>query len=180
MLLTQEGLEMTQRGGLPELAVGQPGARGPALLALHVDGVELQVYHPGVGHTDGDLTVSVPSSMVIFLGDLFFHGTVPYIDLDAGGSLGAMLQRIEEFCNWVPDNARIVPGHGPLASKRDLLRYRDFLKEVQAHVAKRPEKSGADILRAFDRRRWSDIRDLGPELTWEKFMDLAAGRRPAN
>lgn len=175
----QERVEMLHRGGLPELILGQPGgAPGPSLLTVHLEGLDFHLYHAGPGHSDSDLTVGIPAANVIHLGSLFTHGMVPAIDLDAGGSLAAMIQRLDEFCSWIPEDAKIVPGRGPLASKNDLVLYRNFLKDVADHVAKYPKRRAADLMRSFDKRKWSHIRDQGPGLTWEMFMDLAAGRQP--
>lgn len=166
-----------QRGGLPTLVLGQEGSDARELLQLHVDGMEIHALHPaGKGHTDGDIAVGVPSARVIYMGDLYFNGMTPFIDLQAGGSLKAMRERADEFLAWLPEGCRIVPGHGPVASKQDYARYRDFLKAVEAHVAAHPGKSGAELDAAFDHKAWSDFKDLKPFMDWAKFFDVAAGR----
>jgi glyoxylase-like metal-dependent hydrolase (beta-lactamase superfamily II) len=174
-----EQLPADQRGGLPELALGETDPKIQALLTIHLDGLEIHLLHPdGPGHTDGDLVVGLPSKHVIHMGDLFFNGLTPYVDLKAGGSVKAMRERADEFLAWLPEDTKIIPGHGPVATKKDYARFRDFLKAVEAHVAANPGKSGAELDTSFDHKAWSDYHGLGQFLTFAGFFDLAAGRQP--
>ncbi|HJW08108.1 MAG TPA: MBL fold metallo-hydrolase [Holophagaceae bacterium] len=179
--LAAQQMEMPadQRGGLPELALGDSDPKVRALLTLHLDDLEVHLMHPaGPGHTDGDLVVGIPSKHVIHMGDLFFNGLTPYIDLKAGGSVKAMRERADEFLAWLPEDAKVIPGHGPVGAKKDYARFRDFLKAVEAHVAAHPGASGAELDASFDHKAWSDYQGLGDFLTFAGFFDLAAGRQP--
>ena len=68
--------------------------------------------------------------------------------------------------------------HGPVGGKKDYARFRDFLKAVQAHVKANPKMSGKELDEAFDHKTWSDFKPLGKFLSYDKFFDIAAGRRP--
>lgn len=174
----QKAKPADQRGGLPELTFGEADPAAKARMDIHLGGVELHLVHYKAGHTDGDCMVGIPSARVLHMGDLFFNGLLPYIDLRSGGSLAGMLENVEWVLSWVPEDCKIIPGHGPVATKQDLARFRDFLKAVQAHVKAHPGQSGRELNASFDHKAWAQVQELGKFLTWEPFFDLAAGRLP--
>lgn len=168
--------EEAPKGGLPELTLGEADPKVRAYMALHLDGTELHLLHQGPGHTDGDLMVGHPKTHVLHMGDLFFHGMTPFIDVESGGSLQGLLDTLNSLLAWVPKDMKIIPGHGPLAEHKDLVRYRDFLQAVKTHVDARPGQDGAALDAAFDKTAWKDIRDIPGFMSWAQFFDLAAGR----
>ncbi len=103
-------------------------------VALHVNGRAARVYHLPPGHTDGDAVVWFPSADLLHTGDLFFNGEYPVIDVSAGGSIGGMVRGVNLALRWVGPATKIVPGHGPLADRAALLRYRDMLITVRDRV----------------------------------------------
>jgi len=178
LVLQQARLEPQRRGGLPSITFGEEDGGARARMTLHLEGTEIQISHFASGHTDGDVLVAVPQLKVMHLGDLFFNGKTPVIDLESGGSIEGMIANVERVLQVAPDDARLIPGHGPVGSKPDLLRFRDFLKACAAHVKASPGKSGAELARTFDHLAFPDYTDLAPFLTWEGFFDSAAGRTP--
>ncbi len=176
----QKGKPADQQGGLPELTVGEDDPQVRARLDIHLGGTEMHLVHYRAGHTDGDIMVGIPSSHVIHMGDLFFNGLIPYIDLKSGGSVAGMLENVEWVLSWVPEDSKIIPGHGPVATKKDLAHFRDFLKAVQAHVKANPGKSGKDLDESFDHKTWADVKPLGTFLSYANFFEIAAGRVPAS
>ena len=174
METAQARLEPAKRGGLPELAFGWPDPKEKAYLAIHLGGIEIHLAHFGPGHTDGDVLVGIPAQKFMHLGDVFFNGSLPYIDTAAGGSLEGMLANVEAVLSFLPADSKLIPGHGPVGTNKDLLRYRDFLKAALTHVKANPGKSGKDLDSSFDHQAWSDIKPLGSFLTWEKFFAIAA------
>jgi cyclase len=174
LALAQAKLEPAKRGGLPSITFGEEEPSVRARMNFHLDGLELHLVHYAAGHTDGDVLVGAPSMKVLHMGDLFFNGLTPFVDVDAGGSLAGMIANVESVLSWVPDDVRIIPGHGPMAGKKDLARFRDFLRAVQRTVEQNPGKSGAEMARAFDRAAFPDYQDLAPFLTWEKFFERVA------
>ncbi|MBI3131250.1 MAG: MBL fold metallo-hydrolase [Acidobacteria bacterium] len=181
LLEAQKGKPADQQGGLPELTVGEEDPRVKARMDIHLGGVEMHLLHYQAGHTDGDIMVGIPGASVpvIHMGDLFFNGTIPYIDLKGGGNLTGMLENVEHVLGFVPDTAKIIPGHGPVATKKDLTRFRDFLKAVQAHVKAHPKMSGQELDAAFDHTAWADVKAIGDFLSYANFFEIAAGRVPA-
>lgn len=104
-------------------------------LKLHLNGDEVRTVHMHDGHTDGDSIVMWKTANVVHMGDLFFNKvTLPFIDLKSGGSAKGMLAAIEKTLGMIDDRTRVIPGHGPMATKADLTGYRDMLKDVIGKV----------------------------------------------
>ncbi len=100
-------------------------------LKLHLNGDEVHVKHMKHAHTDGDSIVFWKKANVIHMGDLYFNKvTLPFIDLNSGGNARGVLAAAEKALTMVDDNTKIIPGHGPMATKADLMAYRDMLKSV--------------------------------------------------
>jgi len=103
-------------------------------IEFHINGEIAQVIHMPHGHTDGDSIIWFKDSNVIHMGDLYFAGTFPFIDLSSGGSIDGVINAV----NWVLENAnrdtRIIPGHGPLSTMEDLLAYRNMLVDAREQV----------------------------------------------
>ena len=96
-------------------------------ITLHLNGEPATVRHVPRGHTDGDAIVYFPVSNVIHMGDIFFHGLYPFIDLDGGGSAQGLVAAVEHALQMINDDTQVIPGHGALATTADLRAYRDFL-----------------------------------------------------
>ena len=106
-------------------------------IKLHLNGDEVQVKHMKHAHTDGDSIVFWKNANVVHMGDLFFHKvTLPFIDLNSGGNARGMLAGADKVLAMVDDDTKIIPGHGPMATKADLIAYRDMLKTVIDAVEK--------------------------------------------
>jgi cyclase len=103
-------------------------------VTLDLNGHQLRVIHLPPGHTDGDAYVWVPDADVLHTGDLLFNGTYPVIDVAAGGSIGGMIRSADALLAIAGPGTRIVPGHGPLADRTALLRFRDMLVTVRDRV----------------------------------------------
>ncbi len=106
-------------------------------IKLHLNGDEVHVKHMKHAHTDGDSIVFWKKANVIHMGDLYFNKvTLPFIDLNSGGNAKGVLAAAEKALTMVDDNTKIIPGHGPMATKADLMDYRDMLKSVIGAVEK--------------------------------------------
>lgn len=103
-------------------------------LRFHLNGEEIHVFHVPNAHTDGDAIVHFKGSDVIHLGDVFFNGSYPYIDLDSGGSVAGMLAAQDRVLEIIGPNTKLIPGHGPLASPEELQAARSMLASVQKRV----------------------------------------------
>lgn len=87
---------------------------------------------PPPAHTDGDVFVVFHEINVMHTGDLFFNGIFPYIDYSAGGSLEGMIAAQKKLLLLIDDNTKIIPGHGPPATKKDLEKSIRMLEPHQA------------------------------------------------
>ena len=105
-------------------------------VTVHLNGEDIRAVHVPNGHTDGDAIIYFTQSNVVHMGDDFFNGTFPVIDLDNGGSVKGMIANIEKVLVTIPDNARIIPGHGALSDKAGLRAFVEMLKGTSAAVAK--------------------------------------------
>src|SRR5262249_12967611 len=80
----------------------------------------------GSGHTDGDLSVYFQRADVLVLGDIFWNGMYPFIDNGAGGGIDGMIRWVNASLARASDKTIIVPGHGPVGNKTQLLEFRDM------------------------------------------------------
>ena len=99
-------------------------------LSIHFNGEEVRVRHLPDGHTDGDAVVHFLSSNVVHLGDDFFAGRFPFVDIASGGSVEGLERAIAHVLENAPDDVRIIPGHGPLSDMNDLRLYHRMIVET--------------------------------------------------
>lgn len=96
-------------------------------LTVHFNGEEIRAIHYPHGHTDGDSVIFFTSSNVVHLGDNFFAGRFPFVDLDSGGNVEGLTKNIGEIIEKIPAGAKLIPGHGPLSTIDDLKTYHSML-----------------------------------------------------
>jgi cyclase len=96
-------------------------------ITLHFNGEQANVYHVPQGHTDGDSIVHFPASNVLHMGDIYFNGLYPFIDLDGGGGIHGMITGTELGLSLAREDTQIIPGHGPLSDRKSLAQYLEFL-----------------------------------------------------
>ncbi len=103
-------------------------------LSMHINGENIMMLHDHVGHTDGDAIVYFPESNVIHMGDTYFQGKYPYIDLGSGGDVESLLKSLNRTLFLCDDETQIIPGHGNLSNRGELKNYRDMIQEVFTRV----------------------------------------------
>jgi glyoxylase-like metal-dependent hydrolase (beta-lactamase superfamily II) len=116
-------------GALPVLTFGDR-------LALHWGEEAVHVLHVEPAHTDGDCFVRFRKANVLHLGDVWFNGMYPFIDVNAGGSIDGMIAAVDRALQIADANTKIIPGHGPLGDAATLRAYRAMLATVRERVAK--------------------------------------------
>jgi len=97
-------------------------------VTLHWNGEEIRVIHLPAGHTDGDSIVWFTASNVVHLGDDYFAGKFPLVDLDHGGDVLGYMRNVDTLVAHLPGDARLIPGHGPLSTMDDLRAYQKMLQ----------------------------------------------------
>ena len=156
----RDRLSTEQRRG-DRVTPPSPAAALPSItwhdgLTLHLNG-GIRTMHAPHAHTDGDSMVWFPTANVLHMGDLFFHQvTLPFIDIDSGGNVRGMLAAANRALDIVDERTVIIPGHGPLAHRADLVAYRDMLAEMIALVEreKAAGKSPDQIIALRPAARW--------------------------
>ena len=103
-------------------------------VSIHFNGEEVRAVHYPNGHTDGDTVLFFTASNVVHLGDHFFAGKFPFVDLKSGGSVPGLIKNIGELASRIPSDAKIIPGHGAISTLNDLKTYHQMLTETTAVV----------------------------------------------
>ena len=99
-------------------------------LSVHFNGEDIRAIHFPHGHTDGDSVIFFPVSNVVHLGDDFFAGRFPFVDLESGGSVEGLIKNIGELVAKIPATAKLIPGHGPISTLDDLKSYHRMLQQT--------------------------------------------------
>ena len=99
-------------------------------VAIHINGEEVQAVHYPNGHTDGDTVVFFVKANVVHLGDDFFAGRFPFVDLDSGGSVQGLIKNVAALIQKIPADAKLIPGHGPVSTLEDLRTYHRTIIET--------------------------------------------------
>ena len=105
-------------------------------VSVHFNGEEIRVIHFPHGHTDGDSVIFFTKSNVVHMGDDFFAGRFPFVDLDSGGSVQGLIKNIAEIIPKLPEGAKLIPGHGPISTIDGLKVYHRMLMETTEVVRK--------------------------------------------
>lgn len=103
-------------------------------MSFYWNGDTIEVFHVPDAHTDGDAVVHFREGNVIHMGDTYFNGMYPFIDVDSGGSVEGMIAVADEVLARSDENTKIIPGHGPLSGKAELQAYRDMIATVRDAV----------------------------------------------
>jgi cyclase len=104
-------------------------------IVVHINGEDVRAIHFPKGHTDGDIVVFFPQANVVHMGDDFFSGMFPFVDLDSGGSVQGLIADIAQIIPMLAPDVKVIPGHGPLATLDDLKKFEDMLRGSVAAVA---------------------------------------------
>lgn len=159
-------IEPAAAEALPVLTYDQ----GPS---IHLNGQHANVVHVHAAHTDGDSYIVWPDANVIHAGDLFFNGFYPFIDASSGGKIDGMIAAAKQILDVADENTKIIPGHGPLATKADLQAFHDMLSGV-ALSAKAAKTEGKT---AEEWKATKPLADIEPEwgdgfLSSDQFADI--------
>ncbi|RNC91620.1 MAG: MBL fold metallo-hydrolase [Allomuricauda sp.] len=98
------------------------------------DGNSMHAMYVYPAHTDGDSYYYFPGDNVIHMGDNFFVGRYPYIDLNSGGDVDGLIANVTMVLGMIDEETKIIPGHGKIASKTELKSYKEVLVELRDRV----------------------------------------------
>ena len=103
-------------------------------VTFHWNGDTIRVFHVETAHTDGDSIIYFTNADVFHMGDTFFNGRYPFIDVDFGGNVNGVIAAADRVLSMTQPTTKILPGHGEIATPGDLRRYRDMLSDVRDRV----------------------------------------------
>ncbi len=96
-------------------------------VTVHVNGEDIRAIHFPSGHTDGDSVIEFPNAKVVHMGDDFFNGTFPFVDVENGGSVRGVIKAVDTILGHIDDSWKVIPGHGPLGDKKALAAFSEML-----------------------------------------------------
>jgi cyclase len=105
-------------------------------VTLHLNGDDVGVVHVEHAHTDGDALVKFANANVLHMGDTWFNGGYPFIDLSSGGSIDGLIAAVDRGLAMSNAETLIVPGHGAVSDRSGLQAYRDTLHTARERIAK--------------------------------------------
>ncbi|MDY0781487.1 MBL fold metallo-hydrolase [Tenacibaculum sp. IB213877] len=109
-------------------------------MMFHLGDEDILVYHVHNAHTDGDSHIYFTNSNVLHMGDTYFQGKFPYIDLDSGGSIDGYIAAVDKALHIIDDETIIIPGHMDLSNKKELLTFKNMLVDLRDKVQREINK----------------------------------------
>lgn len=107
----------------------------PTQMTIHLNGDDIVMNHFTNGHTDGDIIVQFKSANVFHTGDSFVRTSYPFIDGSSGGAINGYINNLDKILEITNDQSQIIPGHGELATKKDVKFVRDMVVDIRDQVA---------------------------------------------
>ncbi len=126
----QEELERSQQAPPDAL----PVVTFTDVVSFYWNGEKIKAFHVEHAHTDGDAIIHFTNANVFHMGDTFFNGRFPFIDVGSGGNINGLIHAADAVLGMTNSNTQIIPGHGPLAKPDDLQNYRDMLITLRDRI----------------------------------------------
>jgi len=113
-------------------------------LTVFAGGDTIRLVHYPQAHTGGDTVVFADANKVVHMGDMFFNGMFPFLDVANGGDIDNWVRQLDALLASIPADAKIIPGHGPLASPPELKTFRQMLAD-SAEAVRSQIKAGKSL-----------------------------------
>ena len=105
-------------------------------LSFHLNGDTIDVVHTGGGHTDGDSVIYWRKANVLHTGDMMMKGAgFPFVDLSSGGNVQHLIVSLDQMIAMTDADTVVIPGHGPLATRADLIAWRGMIATAVERVS---------------------------------------------
>lgn len=105
-------------------------------MSFHLNGDTIDLLHTGGGHTDGDTAIYWRNANVLHTGDMMMKGAgFPFVDVSSGGNVRHLLVSLDQMIAMTNAETAIIPGHGPLANRADLIAWRGMIATAVERVA---------------------------------------------
>jgi glyoxylase-like metal-dependent hydrolase (beta-lactamase superfamily II) len=134
------GQELLGRQVEPASAEALPVITFDDSLTVHFNGEEIRAVHFPQGHTDGDTVVFFSESNVVHMGDDLWTEMFPFVDLSSGGSVQGLERNVRKLLGELPEDVKLIPGHGRLSTLEDLEAYHQMLLESIELVRKKKDQ----------------------------------------
>lgn len=121
--------EAYESAGLPKITFEDS-------MRFYFNGNAVDIVNTGNGHTDGDAQVFFRESNVIHTGDMYVRYGLPFTDRDNGGTTDGMIDALWNISGLINDDTIIIPGHGALSNRADLLEFRDMLVVIRGRLVR--------------------------------------------
>lgn len=146
LLIQVPGFDTLIQEAYPEYAL--PSMTFDHSMELRTNEETVRVFHVNNAHTDTDAIIHFEKSDVLHAGDVFVRYGIPFIDGPNGGSVSGMINAANRLIDLCDDDTLIIPGHGQLSSKTDLVAFRDMLQEIWDRTSEQVDHgmSKAEIL----------------------------------
>ena len=138
LILARDEIRVRLSAQAPEAAL--PVLTYSESITLHLNGEEVYAFPAPPAHTDGDTFIYFKDSDVIHSGDVFRTTAFPVIDTNNGGTLNGTLEALGILIGVAGPNTRIVPGHGVVSSRGDVMGFRNMVLDVAERVAPQVER----------------------------------------
>lgn len=155
-LLSGGVIEAFNREIAPATAAALPVVTFADEITFHWNGELIKVEHEPAAHTDGDAVIYFDKANVVHMGDTFFNGFYPFIDAGNGGTLLGLIKAVTNVLAKVDDATKIIPGHGALAGKTELLAYHEMLKTIYGRLLKL-KRAGKSVEQAIAAKPTADF-----------------------
>jgi glyoxylase-like metal-dependent hydrolase (beta-lactamase superfamily II) len=100
---------------------------------LNHTNITLEKYYPS--HTDSDISVHFVEADILLVADTWWNGVYPFIDYSTGGSIDGQIHAAQQNVDSATADTIVVPGHGPIGNRADLMEFRDMLVAIREKVA---------------------------------------------
>jgi cyclase len=173
------------------------GSPGTSAVTIHMDGETVDFIPMLPSHTAGDTIVRFNQANVIYIEDFYRNFGYPFADQANGGSIKGMIEAVDLIEKIAGPDTTLVPGHGTLVTKKDLLGYRAMLVDILAKVQKLRDqgKSLDEVLAAnltapydattlgdtkqskdrFITESYSEVKDFPPVVNGKREMPTRTG-----
>ena len=132
-IMARDEVRVRLMASVPEIALPVVTFSDDITLYLNDEDVEVIILPPA--HTDGDSFIYFRGSDVMAAGDVYRTTSFPFIDLENGGTLDGTVEALGIIAGLAGPDTQIVPGHGVVSMREDVMEFRDMILDVSAQVA---------------------------------------------
>jgi len=190
VLLAREELREEMERPPAAAAGGTPPARDPARLPsvtygmgepvkIHMNGEIVDLIPVRAAHTGGDTMIRFEHADAIMIGDFYRNYGYPFIDTNNGGTLKGALEALEATMALAGPKTKLVPGHGTLITRAEIVPYRDMIRAVQARVQQliaqgksEQEVLAAKVTAAYDAKVPGGLERAGAGTSADRFVGM--------